>query len=185
MRFTHQAGQAYRHDIECTWFGRRLLRVREQYVHGQARLELPFGVIENEPKVDMAANLNLWGEAVWFPSVFFTDPRIRWEPSDEHSARLVVPFGEVTDSFTVQFDPTTGLLVWMEALRYRSAKDDARIPWRFVPRGWTDVHGLRIPSAGTLQWMDEATPWFTFSLDQAVYNVDVSQDLSGVRAGRP
>jgi MYXO-CTERM domain-containing protein len=28
MRFTHLAGQDYRHDIECTWFGHPVLRVK-------------------------------------------------------------------------------------------------------------------------------------------------------------
>jgi hypothetical protein len=28
-------------------------------------MELPFRVVENEPKTDQAANLNLWGEATW------------------------------------------------------------------------------------------------------------------------
>ena len=41
--------------------------VNETYLDGKSRLELPFGVIEDEPKADQAANLGLWGESAWLP----------------------------------------------------------------------------------------------------------------------
>ncbi len=28
--------------------------------------------------------MNLWGDAVWFPSVLVTDPRVRWEAIKDH-----------------------------------------------------------------------------------------------------
>ena len=37
-------------------FGIPAMKVNEWYLDGHSRLELPFGVVENEPKVDMAAN---------------------------------------------------------------------------------------------------------------------------------
>ncbi|HID51165.1 MAG TPA: hypothetical protein EYP41_03895, partial [Anaerolineae bacterium] len=92
FRFTHSAGQSYRHTIEATFFGYPIMKVNEWYLDGKARLELPAGVIENEPKIDAAANLSLWGEAVWLPSIFLTDPRVRWEAIDDTTARLIVPF---------------------------------------------------------------------------------------------
>lgn len=94
FRFTHIAGQNYRHYIEATIFGYPILKVNEHYLDGKSRLELPFGVVENEPKVDMAANLGLWAESIWLPTVFITDPRVRWEAIDDTAARLVVPFGK-------------------------------------------------------------------------------------------
>jgi hypothetical protein len=64
FRFTHIAGQNYRHYIEATLFGLPIMKVNEHYIDGKSRLELPFGVVENEPKVDQAANLGLWGESI-------------------------------------------------------------------------------------------------------------------------
>jgi hypothetical protein len=52
FRFTHQAGQNYRHYMEATFFGLPILKVNEHFLDGRGRLELPFGVVENEPKVD-------------------------------------------------------------------------------------------------------------------------------------
>jgi len=59
------------------------MKVNETYLDGQLRQELPVGVVANEPKADMAANLALWGEqAIWMPSVLATDRRLRWQVID-------------------------------------------------------------------------------------------------------
>jgi len=179
LRFTHIAGQAYRHYIEATIFGYPILKVNEQYLDGKGRMELPFGVIENEPKVDMAGNLGLWGESIAFPSIFVTDPRVRWEPIDDTTARLVVPFGEGEDSFTVTFDPETGLIRAMEAMRWREATDEAKIPWRPEALAWQTVHSIKIPSRLAVTWLDEGTPWLVVDVEEVVYNVDVSEYIRG------
>jgi len=157
FRFTHVAGQGYRHYIEATLFGYPVMKVNEWYLDGHARMELPVGIIENEPKIDMAANLSLWGEAVWLPSMFITDPRVRWEAVDDTTARLIVPFGEEEDAFTVTFDPQT------------------KIPWRNEPLGWQTFHGVMVPSPAATTWLDEGTPWAVWTIEDVVYNVDVSE----------
>ena len=178
LRFIHTAGRDYRHYIECTWFGYPLLRVNEWYLDGHARLELPFGTVTDEPKVDQGANLALWGEeAFWLPSVLFTDPRVRWEAIDSTRARLVVPAGSTEEEFTVTFDEGTGLLQRLEALRYRSATDTAKIPWRIEPLGWQTFNGMRLPSPVALTWQDEGTPWLVVTLEEVVYNAGVSQSI--------
>ncbi len=175
FRFTHIAGQGYRHYIEATIFGYPVMKVNEWYLDGHVRMELPVGVIENEPKIDMAANLSLWGEAVWLPSILVTDPRVRWEAVDNTTARLVVPYDGGEDTFTVAFDPQTGLIQALEALRYREATDEARIPWRNEPLGWREFHGIMVPSPAATTWLDEGTPWAVWTIEDVVYNVDVSE----------
>ena len=63
----------------------------------------------------------------------------------------------------------------MQALRYRDAKSVTKIAWRFEPREWQAFHGLLIPSTGAVHWMDQPEPWFVMSVEDVVYNVDVSQ----------
>ena len=109
FRFTHAAGRAYEHRIEAGWLGLMFLRIRERYEDGAARLEFPVGVVENEPKVNQGANLALWAESMWLPAVLLTDPRVRWEPVDAHTAMLTVPFQGGEERFVVRFDPDTGL----------------------------------------------------------------------------
>ncbi len=177
FRFIHEAGRGYRHYIEATWFGLPLLRVNEWYLDGHARLALPFGVVANEPKVDLAANLSLWGESIWLPSIFVTDQRVRWEPIDTATAHLVVPSNPFEDHFTVTFNDQTGLIRSMETLRYKAATDEAKTPWRLDFLRWQTVHGVRVPSRATVTWLDEGTPWLVLDLEDVAYNVDVSQHI--------
>ena len=116
---------------------------------------------------------------------------MRWEAIDDTTARLVVPFdcpfdlaqgkaqdrpfGEEEDTFTVTFDPQTGLIRTMEAMRYREATDETKIPWRNEPLGWQTFHGVMIPSPAAVTWLDEGTPWAVWTIEDVAYNVDVSE----------
>jgi len=99
----------------------------------------------------------------------------RWEAVDDNTARLLVPFGKEADTFIVTFDPQTGLIITIEAMRYREASDEAKIPWRNEPLGWQTFHGIMIPSSATTTWLDEGTPWAVWTIEDVVYNVDVSK----------
>lgn len=176
-RFVHRAGQDYRHYLEATIFGWPLMKVNEWYLDGESRLELPVGVVEHEPKVNQAANLGLWAESLAFPSIFVTDPRARWEAAEDNSAttaRLIVPFGAKEEIFTVTFDPITGLIQKMEALRWRDPADEFKILWWGEVLSWQRVDGQPRPHVMSVTWHDEGTPWAIFTIDDLVYNVDVS-----------
>jgi hypothetical protein len=173
FRFTHEAGQNYRHYIETTWFGFPIMKVNESYLGGNSRMELPFGVTENEPKINQAANLGLWSETIWFPAYFLTDDRVRWEAVDDLTAFLVVPFGETYERFLVRFDSKTGLIAMFESMRYRDAKDQGKILWLNDVLEWDKINGYMIPKRAALTWFDQGTPWANFTVEDVVYNSDV------------
>lgn len=179
FRFTHIAGQGYRHYIESTFFGLPIMKVNEHYLDGKGRLDLPFGVFEGQ-QINQAANLGLWAESMWLPSVFVTDPRVRWEAVDNETAILVVPFSNVEQRFTVRFDADTGLLLLMEAMRYRDPDGGRKILWLSEAREWQTINETLIPAVGAAIWLDEGTPWAIFNVEEIVYNIDVDEYIRAI-----
>jgi hypothetical protein len=181
FRFVHDAGRSYRHYLEATIYGFPVFRVNEWFVDGAARLELPFGTVAGEPKVDEAANLGLWAESLWLPSLFLTDERVRWEPVDDVTAMLVVPAvraGE-EERFVVRFDPVSGRPVVFESMRWKDAASQTKTLWINEARGWRVREGVTMLSDAALTWFDEGTPWAIFSVDEVLHNVDVAAALGG------
>ncbi|MCB9460433.1 MAG: hypothetical protein H6670_12345 [Anaerolineaceae bacterium] len=174
-RFVHDGGHNYRHYMEATLFGRRIMKVNEHYLDRIGRMELPVGVIDNDPKINQAANMTMWAEAMWFPSVYVTDERVLWEPLTAHSARLIVPFEEGEDCFTVYFDPKTDLILRMEGMRWRDSKDEKQILWRLEPHGWVTINGVKVPSPASVTWVPDGKPWLICHVEDIAYNVDVSR----------
>jgi hypothetical protein len=125
--FVHNAGKDYRHYFETTWFGMPIMKVNERFLDGKSRFELPVGdPIVDDSSTNQAANLAVWAEAAWFPSIWLTDPRVRWEPVDEKTALLYVPFEDREENFILRFNPESGLLDSMEAMRYRDSGPQAK-----------------------------------------------------------
>jgi hypothetical protein len=170
-RFSHVAGQGYRHYIEITVFGARLLAVNEWFLDGRARLDMPFGVMDG-PEIDQGANLALWAETGWFPSVWLTDPQVRWEAVDDATARLLVPFTDEAEVFTVRFDPRTGLLTSMESMRYKG-ETGVKVLWITEVLEWGEIDGLPAPMRTSVTWADEGTPWTTLRTEEVLLNADL------------
>jgi hypothetical protein len=177
FRFYHQAGQDYRHYFEMTWFGGQFGTGNEHYLDGKSRLSLPMGLSDEGPQVDQAANLSLWAECLWLPAAPVTDPRVRWEPADEDTAPLVVPFGDDEQSFVARFDPESGRLHLLESMRYQDSSSAAEALWINESSNWAEVGGYTIPTTGAVTWFDRGKPWAIFTVEDIELNVDVSQAI--------
>jgi hypothetical protein len=174
--FVHNAGKDYRHYIEATWFGLPIIKVNEGYVDGASFFESPMGDLYDDASTNQAANLAVWAEAAWFPSIWLTDQRVHWEAVDDKTALLFIPFEDQTENFVVRFNPETGLIDTMEAMRFRDSGDKAKkILWITRSEPGITIEGSPVSAVGSAIWLDQGKPWATFILEEAHYNLDISE----------
>jgi hypothetical protein len=160
FRFTHEAGRNYRHYIEVTLFGLPALKVNEYFVDGKERQVLPWAVMTDNPKLDQGGNLGMWAEILrWLPAALLTDPKVRWEPFDDDSAMLVVPFGDEEERFVVRFSEVSGEIAYWEVMRYADGAGEKTL--------WVN---------GT--WFEDGRPWFVIQEEQVTLNIDVDTSVT-------
>jgi hypothetical protein len=177
FRFTHVAGQDYRHYIEATIFGLPILKINESYIKNSSRMAMPWGTTTDDPRANQGANLAVWAEALWFPSIFLTDPRVHWNAVDDVTATLTVPFKASTETFIARFDPVTHLLSYLESMRFKTT--DQKVLWLNQARVWGDVGGSMVLKESAVIWMDDGKPWATFEVEEIEFNSDVSKTIGG------
>jgi hypothetical protein len=163
----HNTGRDYRHYFEATFFGLPFLKVNEGYVDGESFFESPMGTYYDDPNTNQGANLALWAEGGWFPSIWLTDPRVRWEAVDENTALLLVPFEDKIETFVVRFNPQTGLVDLMEVMRFKKPTDREKTLW--ITTSSEDG------SVSYATWLDDGKPWAELSLEKIIFNADVSE----------
>ena len=166
----HNTGREYRHYFEATFFGIPFLRVNEGILEGKSFFESPMGTYYDDPNTNQGANLALWAEGGWFPAIWITDPRARWQAVDEHTAILFVPYGEEQEQFIVRFNPQSGLVDLMEAMRFKGKEDVDKVLWIT-----NEVKREGQPAISYATWLDQGQPWLAVTLDEIQFNLDVSQ----------
>jgi len=148
------------------------LKVNEGILDGRSFFESPFGTHHNDPNTNQAANLALWAEGGWFPAVWLTDPRTRWQAVDDHTAILFVPYAGGEENFIVRFDSHSDLVDRKEAMRYKAPNDKHKVLWIT-----NEVQETNKPSVSYATWLDDGKPWAALTIEEIHFNLDVVEYL--------
>jgi hypothetical protein len=174
IRFSHIPTRGYHHYLETTFYGIPVFKVNEHYLDGHTRFELPFGVQENEPELNSAANQGLWAEMVAYPAVWVTDERVRWEGIDDTSARLYIPFGDQEQELVVTFAPDGSSIKRIETMRFKNIGGKQMRWWGEIKPG-----GYRFGESPVqhweINWEDESSPWLVAEIEDILFNADLDQ----------
>lgn len=166
----HNTGHDYRHYFEATFFGIPFMKVNEGYIDGESFFKSPMGSYTNDQNTNQAANLALWAEGGWFPAIWITDPRAHWQAVDDQTAILFVPYEHGEENFIVRFNPRTGLVDRMEAMRFKAKGDTDKVLWIT-----NEVATPGKPAISYATWLDDGKPWAELRLEEIQFNLDVSE----------
>jgi len=185
-------GRGFYRKMDITWFDIAILHGLDTCVDGVGVMNTPVGRVDGA-KIDQGANIIAWLELLAVPGVLAENPRVRWEPIDDTSARLVVPFADGEDSLVIAFDPATAAPASARTYRYRDADSAEKTGWVATMRDRRVVPGGlgRIETTVGAQRDGEERPWATFVYDSAWPNAAVpgydaasAQDASWIGAAR-
>ena len=63
----------------------------------------------------------------------------------------------------------------LESMRYKDSKSVNKTLWLNESSNWQTVGGYEIPAIGAVTWFDQGKPWAVFTVEDVVFNADVSQ----------
>ena len=171
-RATIVPGSLMLREMDFPWYRVTLLHVVDAYRDGAGSTVIA-GLLNQEtrgPHTDQGAFLALAAESVMVPSADALGGR--WEPVDDHSARLVVPFEGSEEQLLVAFDPATGLPARITAQRFQR-EDGPKIGWHIDLSRYREMAGLHVPTHFEVVWEDVGRPWSTWDVEGLALNVGV------------
>jgi hypothetical protein len=137
------------------------VRVRDSFVNGAGSM---FGSVhgmfrvmsmENTPDMAAASLQRYLAEAVWAPTALLPVYGVQWTALDSTSARASLTTASTTAALDFHFDPATGLVskVFSEARGRAVGGSIVPTPWQGRWTEWSMRNGMKVPSAGEVEWI--------------------------------
>jgi len=133
----------------------RLFTARDEFVQGRGSLSVRllgvFPIMHGQgPEYDQGELLRWLGESVWMPTNLLPGKHLRWEPVDEHRARLFFTHGGQTVSYLVRFNERDEI---EECETQRHQGDQGLLPWVGRTTKYRRLHGVRVPTVIEGSWV--------------------------------
>lgn len=159
--------------MEVTWYGIPVFKGYDLYTEEKAEFCM-VGKVETGDKIVQGQNLALWGEAVWSPSFFITDNRLKWKEVDKDNVNLSIPYEDNYQNLTIDFNSESGLIKTIEAMRYRGQSEE-KFLWRIDCLEWELFNNVLIPVKTSLTWEGDKGPWSYWIIEGIQYNTEISK----------
>lgn len=155
-----------------------VLKVLDAYVDGRGITQV-LNSADTGPKIDQGSLHPVLAETLFFPGAWSLVPGLRWEPINDRSAHLVVPYQDDEEVATVRFDPATGMPSSYEVPRYKA--QGPKVDWKIEMRHWQRIGSAQVPGCIAVSWTDEPGPWLTMDIVGMTVGVDVEEAFTRAR----
>jgi len=156
------------------WFGKvPFLSARDMYYDGKGYMKVKLlsiiKIIDAKGKeLDQGALIRWLSEAPWFPTALLPSEKLRWEPIDNDSARVIFTDKDLTVDGVFYFNER-GQITNFSAKRYGN-KDMEK--WSVTYRDYKEIEGMKIPHYAEATWNLKSgdLTYAKFTLDKVEYN---------------
>jgi hypothetical protein len=152
-------------DARITMSAALPVLVRDSYVAGSASMRGEFAGVyplvnqSQRPELDSGALQRFLAEAVWFPTALLPRPNLQWQPIDNRSARATLTDHHTTVSLEFRFNDAGDIAEIYAPDRYAESRGRYdRKPWLVRCSTYEVHHGMRIPVACEVSWLESTGP---------------------------
>ncbi len=129
------------------------ISAKDMYIKGKGNLVIKllslFKVVDAKGKeIDQGELLRWLAETPIFPTALLPSDKLRWEPIDENSAKIIFTDYNQTISGTYYFNEL-GQITHFKARRY---KDDTLEDWTGYYKDYREINGMKIPFYMEVEW---------------------------------
>lgn len=158
------------------------IRVCDSFIAGAGSMRasamgmLPLMHIEGTPEIAAGALVRYLAEAVWMPTALLPNQGVIWSALDDASARATITCGATTVSLDFHFDEDGLVERVFTGARPREVEGEfANAPWQGRFGQYADVHGMRIPLRGEVEWLhpEGARPYWRGFITTAAFEFEV------------
>ncbi len=165
------------------WFGKLpFFSARDMYYDGKGYMKVKLlsvvKIIDARGReIDQGALVRWLGEAPWFPTALLPSEKLKWEPIDNDSAKIILTDKNLTIDAVFYFNEQ-GQITKFNAKRYRYKVMEK---WLGVYRDYKEIEGMQIPHYVEVTWNLESCDFTYDSYDLYSYRQDKLLAGVGIR----